>query len=126
MLISSIPLGQSLSSKFTGNTSSPTPSNTVVLMRRHGFTTWGPDIETAVYRAVFTKTNAGIQANAINLRQSFDTVSGNNMGGVDFELDALTEEQAKGCKAMNEGVQDRPWGMWVQEVEADALYTNNG
>ncbi|KAF2432164.1 arad-like aldolase/epimerase [Tothia fuscella] len=128
MLISSIPLGASLADTFTNTnstaTNSTTPQNTVVLMRRHGFTTWGPDIKTAVYRAVFMKTDAGVQANAINLREALDGVGGTNMGETEFELASLTEEQARDCKKMNEEVQDRPWDMWVRNVERSPLYDN--
>src|SRR5579871_2390076 len=47
------------------------PEHTVVLMRRHGYTTHGIDIETAVYRAIYTKVNAGVQTNAMMIRSVF-------------------------------------------------------
>jgi ribulose-5-phosphate 4-epimerase/fuculose-1-phosphate aldolase len=126
MLINTPFFGSSLASKFSNDTSSnsTTPSNTVVLMRRHGFTTWGPDIKTAVYRAVYTRENAAVQANAMALDTAFEQ-SGLTMEA-NFEFGPLTEQEAKDCKIMNEGTQDRPWAMWVKEVERNPLYDNTG
>jgi hypothetical protein len=91
-------------------------------MRNHGFTTVGTSIKQAVYRAVYTHVNASVQSNAILLRNAFKGVSGHL--GTPGELNYLNEEQTVGCMLMNDSSQDRPWGLWVREVEANALYVN--
>lgn len=128
MLVNNIRFGEALASEFI-NAAAPAsakdlkPAHNVVLMRRHGYTTHGRDIETAVYRAIYTKINAGIQTSATNIRHTFPQISKLKQK---FEFEPLTTEQCRGCIVMNEGTQDKPWRLWVQEVEKSQLYTNNG
>lgn len=126
LLVRNSHLGAALASKFAAHVESTampnsTPDHTVVLMRRHGYTTHGRDIETAVYRAIYTKVNAGVQTNAMLLRSSMPS-------GVEpnFELDSLSDEMCSGCLKMNEGTQDKPWRLWAAEVEKSSLYINRG
>lgn len=124
MLVSNAYFGTALAATFTNSTSLDVtiPENTVVLMRRHGFTTWGPDIQTAVDRAVYTKINADAESHAIELRAAFGS-SGLNLEP-NFDLAPLTDAQAAGSKIMNEDTQDKPWSLWVKEVEVNPLYQN--
>jgi len=46
--------------------------------------------------------------------------------GVKGEVRYLDERQAKGSLKMNDSSQDRPWGLWVKEVEACPLYKREG
>ena len=122
----------------TAEPATTVPDRRVVLMRKHGFTTWGPSIMSAVFRSVFTTTNAKVQTDSTLLRNAFGGVAGSGMsmdawGGTgaqnalfsnDFE--PLTAEQAKAAETSNDGTIDRPWGLWVAEVEASPLYKNNG
>jgi ribulose-5-phosphate 4-epimerase/fuculose-1-phosphate aldolase len=101
----------------------PAPDYAVVLMRRHGYTTHGRDIETAVYRAIYTKINASIQTDATTIRHSFPQISDL---GTKFDFEPLTQEMCEGCIKMNEGTQDKPWKLWVAEVEKSPLYINRG
>lgn len=122
----------------TAEPATSTPDRTVVLMRKHGFTTWGPDIETAVFRAVFTATNARVQTDSVLLRTAFsgmasqgmslDAWGGTGSGGAVFnnDFEPLTADQAAATEESNDGTIDRPWGLWLAEVEADPLYENNG
>jgi ribulose-5-phosphate 4-epimerase/fuculose-1-phosphate aldolase len=128
MLVNNTRFGEALASEFVDRAAPAsgkdlTPAHNVVLMRRHGYTTHGTDIETAVYRAIYTKINAGVQTSATNIRHNFPHIS-NLQHKFDFE--PLTAEQCRGCIIMNEGTQDKPWRLWVQEVEKSHLYTNNG
>lgn len=129
MLIRNARLGTALAEMFDANTgeaeeSPAAPDHTVVLMRRHGYTTHGTDIETAVYRSIYTKINAEALTKAITLRTAFDRMKG--LWEPTFDLEPLTEEMCKGCLKMNEGTQDKPWALWVKEVEATGLYVNKG
>jgi len=122
----------------TAEPATSTPDRRVVLMRKHGFTTWGPDIETAVFRAVFTATNARVQTDSALLRNAFAGIAGQgqNMDAwgnaqnasalFNNNFEPLTAEQAAAAEESNDGTIDRPWGLWVAEVEASLLYTNNG
>jgi len=93
------------------------PRHNVVLMSRHGYTTHGRDIETAVYRAIYTKVNAEAQTKAITLQKAFDS---------SVTLNFMSSAMCQGCLKMNEGTQDKPWLLWKKEVENSTLYTNKG
>jgi len=122
LLVRDSRLGSALASKFvSGETQSPSPEHSVVLMRRHGYTTHGRDIETAVYRAIYTKVNAGVQTNAMLLRSAMPSTMQPK-----FELEPLTDDMCRGCIKMNEGTQDKPWKLWAAEAENSSLYINRG
>ena len=117
-------LAQTFSDLSTEVEKEPMPDHTVVLMRRHGFTTHGTDIETAVYRSIYTKIDAEALTKAITVRTALSSIK--SLGEPTFDLEPLTEEMCKGCLKMNEGTQDKPWALWVKEVEATGLYVNKG
>jgi ribulose-5-phosphate 4-epimerase/fuculose-1-phosphate aldolase len=77
----------------------------VVLMRGHGFCAVGESLAVAVYRAIYTESNAALQQAAIALG-----------GSVTF-LDA---EEARLSDATNRGVIARPWELWKDEVAGPA------
>lgn len=118
LLVNQEHLGANLADHFT---SSPTATSkhAVVLMKNHGFTAIGTTIQQVVYRAVYTTANARVQTNAIMLRGAF---FGNDYSGLGSEY--LDEEQVEACSEMQEMSQDRPWGLWVREVEACPVYKN--
>jgi ribulose-5-phosphate 4-epimerase/fuculose-1-phosphate aldolase len=128
LLVRNAQYGTALAAKFKDSLDSTqtVPQHTVVLMRRHGYTTHGRDIETAVYRAIYTKTNAAIQTNAMSIRSAFAQSGLKGKAAEKFEFEPLTAEMCEGCTKMNEGTQDKPWRLWVAEVEKSALYINRG
>jgi len=69
----------------------------VVLMRGHGFCAVGESLAVAVFRAVYTETNAALQQQAIAL------------GGTVTYLD---EGEARLSEKTNRGVVARPWELW--------------
>ena len=73
----------------------------VVLMRGHGFVATGGSVPEAVYRAMYTETNASLQQRAISL------------GG---EVQYLDEEEARLAEATNRGVLERPWELWKKKA----------
>ncbi|QIW99682.1 hypothetical protein AMS68_005200 [Peltaster fructicola] len=108
MLVNNADLGASLAATFSQDS---TLDKTVVLMKRHGYTTWGHDIPTAVYRAVYTLINAGVQTNAVML----SAASGQKIQG-------LSPRHCQDCKKMTEATQDKSWRLWTREVEACPVY----
>jgi len=84
-------------------------------MRHHGFNTWGETIQDAVFRAIFTHKNALILNTAATLRAAH----GMTTAGLDY-----LDEEAKGCRKMNEATIDKAWRGQVEEVEAVPLYRN--
>lgn len=124
-------LASSFLSKDGGGDAEPRPDHTVVLMRGHGFTAVGADVREAVFRAVYTQQNAGVQTTAMVLRNA-------QMGAV--ERGKGREEREKGvrdegvrwlgdgelgdCRQMGQDTMGRPWGLWVREVEANGFYVN--
>ena len=73
----------------------------VALMRGHGFVAVGADLRVAVYRAMYTESNAALQQKAIAL------------GG---DVVYLTEEEADKADEMMQGVITRPWDLWKGQV----------
>lgn len=130
MLIRNARLGTALAKQFSRNPHREAPSldHAVVLMKRHGYTTHGADLETAVYRAIYTKVNAGAQTQAMLI----GSVRGNSSehpggyAGPSALPKPMSSDMLAGCQVMNEGTQDKPWGLWVAEVERNNLYVNNG
>jgi ribulose-5-phosphate 4-epimerase/fuculose-1-phosphate aldolase len=122
MLVNNARFGAALAEKFVSEGSKDEkPEETVILMRRHGFTCIGRDIVTAVYRGIYTRINAEAQTKAMAIAKSVDakTLEGEGMG-----FQAITEEQVVGCSKMNEAFHDKPWRLWVREVERLPLYEN--
>jgi ribulose-5-phosphate 4-epimerase/fuculose-1-phosphate aldolase len=94
LLVSSQALGEALA-KVLG------PSN-VALMRGHGSVTVGNSIKQAVFRGVYTESNARLQAEASRLG----------------EITFLTEAEAKATSDMNDKHLDRPWEMWKRNAQS--------
>ncbi len=75
--------------------------NNVALMRGHGNVCVGPNIMTAVYRAVYTEVNARLQAQAIALG-----------GPVTF----LEPEECELITGRRDTNFQRPWAMWKSRI----------
>jgi ribulose-5-phosphate 4-epimerase/fuculose-1-phosphate aldolase len=73
----------------------------VVLMRGHGNVVVGPSIPIAVFRAVYTETNARLQLQAVALGGPINYLS--------------PGEGKKAAETMATQVQ-RPWGLWKQKA----------
>ena len=138
LLVRNVQQGASLAEAFaTSENSSTIPHRKVVLMRQHGFTTWGTTIEEAVFRAVFTTVNAQVQTNSMLLRNAFSGLAAQDIdlaawgvgdGDQMFRNDfvPLTQQQAQDTDVSIGATSARPWELWVAEVEASPLYVNNG
>ena len=121
MLVNNSRFGSGLASYFASQDAKE-PEHAVVLMRKHGFTTHAQSVETAVYRAIYTKINAKAQTDALATRANLKMLGGDlTLKDVDMNL---TEEQADGCTKMNEYYQEKPWRLWVKEVERMGIYVN--
>ena len=92
LLISSQALGESLA-KTLGQSN-------VALMRGHGSVTVGSSIKQAVFRGVYTESNARLQSEASRLG----------------EITFLTEAEAQATSDMNDQHLDRPWEMWKRDA----------
>ena len=92
LLITSKRLGAALAEKLG--------SASVVLMRGHGSTVVGPSLPQAVYRAIYTESNARIQAAALGL------------GEVTF----LSDAEASAVREGEDLQVERAWQLWREEV----------
>jgi len=72
----------------------------VVLMRGHGCTVAAPDIRLAVFRAIYTKANAELQAQALALGEPV----------------YLTAEECDTAARNIGGQIARPWGLWQRDA----------
>jgi ribulose-5-phosphate 4-epimerase/fuculose-1-phosphate aldolase len=75
-------------------------SNSVVLMRGHGFVAVGQSIPHMVSHAIYTQINARLQAEAMQL------------GKIKF----LSPEEAAKAGVANDAIVSRPWEMWKTRV----------
>jgi ribulose-5-phosphate 4-epimerase/fuculose-1-phosphate aldolase len=123
MLVKNGRFGAALADYFATSKTSDKPDRpdeAVVLMRRHGFTCVADNLVTAVYRAIYTRINAEAQTKAMAIGAY---VPGAGVAAV-ADLEALTPQQGEGCAVMCETYQDKPWRLWVREVERLPLYEN--
>jgi HCOMODA/2-hydroxy-3-carboxy-muconic semialdehyde decarboxylase len=92
LLVSNQALGESLAQVLG--------SSNVALMRGHGSVTVGNEIKQAVFRAIYTESNARLQSEASRLG----------------EINFLTEAEAKATSDMNDMHLSRPWEMWKRNA----------
>lgn len=123
LLVRSCEVGAALASEFsTQERQQGLPDHALVLMRRHGFTTCGSSIKEAVYRAIYATKNAKVQTTSTLLRETLEEGKGSSRAVHSFE--PLTTQQAEDCAATAARAINRPWGLWVQEVKCQPLYTS--
>lgn len=79
-------------------------ASNVALMRGHGSVTVGTSIRQAVFRGIYTESNARLQMQAAQL------------GPIEF----LTDGEAQATSDMNDMHLDRPWQMWKRKAMAMA------
>jgi hypothetical protein len=109
------------------------PSSPVVLMRGHGFSCVGQSIEEAVYRAIYTCSNARIQTTALLMQGGYNIgLIGERFGAGEKEtgpakreeIKFLSEREVKDTSTRLLKTVDRPWGLWCAEVSDCSLYRN--
>lgn len=125
MLVSNVRLGAALASTFSAASDPDTsegqadPNNSVVLMRGHGLALVGRYIEDSVFRAIYAKENASIQTTALTIQSAMHQSPCSRP-----EVHYLNEDEAAATAHMTELSWPRAWHLWLQEVEADNLYSN--
>ncbi|KAH8681858.1 class II aldolase and Adducin N-terminal domain-containing protein [Xylariales sp. PMI_506] len=92
----------------------------VVLMRGHGYTVVADNIEECVLRAIYTARNAAIQTAALTTQSAYGSRDGPLQ-----PIKYLSPEEAEASKGMNKWSAQRPWKLWLREVEASNLYVNS-
>ncbi|GAD96240.1 conserved hypothetical protein [Paecilomyces variotii No. 5] len=118
LLIRTQQLGQKLAEHFATETDNA--SQSVVLMRGHGFTAVGSSIPECVLRAIYTIENAKVQSSALSLRATSPAAS-----GATHDIQYLDQTELKGAKEMTQWSYMRPWTLWTKEVETSRLYVNS-
>jgi ribulose-5-phosphate 4-epimerase/fuculose-1-phosphate aldolase len=118
LLVRNDRLGKSLAASFADSNIAVKPEYTypVVLMRGHGFTALAESIPLCVMRAVYTQKNAMVQSTALTTRAADPAACGPIKYLSEEEVIATAKTQARNA--------DRPWGLWLREVEACNLYQN--
>jgi len=113
------------------------PPNPTVLMRGHGMTVVGSSIEEAVYRSIYTCTNARVQTTALLMQGGYNQgliaqrlgqgggEKGQNPGPAKQEgINFLSERESRDAWTQNQGHAERPWKLWCREVKELGLYEN--
>lgn len=109
------------------------PSSQTVLMRGHGFTCVGTTIEEAVFRAIYTSTNARVQTTALLMQGTFNLGkvaarfgAGENETGPakQDDIQYLSDRECKDTWTSISTHSERPWKLWCAEVENSTLYRN--
>jgi ribulose-5-phosphate 4-epimerase/fuculose-1-phosphate aldolase len=136
LLVNNCRLGADLAAAFSSTPDhgiDELPKHALALMRRHGFTTVGVSIKEAVYRAVFTIKNAKVQTMSALLRNSFDSSASQSQVTENdksrppkHQFEPLNLAQATDSATTSSKVYDRPWRLWVHEVQCEKLYKNTG
>lgn len=93
LLVRNQALGQALAASLG--------SANVALMRGHGNVVVGHSIQQAVFRAIYTESNAHLQSEAMRLG----------------EINFLTPEEAQATSDMNDEHLDRPWQVWKRRAQ---------
>ncbi|KAK4227458.1 class II aldolase and Adducin N-terminal domain-containing protein [Podospora fimiseda] len=96
----------------------------VALMRGHGFTTVGETIEEAVFRAIYTEKNARVLTASMAVQDSARATMSFALGA-DPGILTLNKQEALASNQVIKATIQRPWELWVREVEALPLYRNN-
>lgn len=115
MLVRSRHLGEPLAACFDGGAK-------VALMRGHGMTIVAPGVEEVVSRCVYTMRNASIQTAAMAMQSAF-AAQGDAPGPGSLKF--LDNRESEAATQMSRWSAQRPWKLWVREVEASGLYLNS-
>ena len=117
MLVTNTSLGASLATTMGPPLATNTswPQNRVVLMRNHGYALVAENLQLAVFQAMFTQTNAQEQRDGLMLASAL---------GYGATYAGLSATEAQNASAFMQVTADRPWALWVAEVENDSLYKN--
>jgi HCOMODA/2-hydroxy-3-carboxy-muconic semialdehyde decarboxylase len=97
MLIRNQALGESLAATLG--------QSAVALMRGHGSVTVGKSLQQAVFRAIYTESNARLQAQSMMLG----------------EVTYLTDDEAFNSSEINDLQIERPWQLWKQKLKTGEL-----
>lgn len=117
LLVRNSHLGASLAASFSDEPlKNSLPDRSVTLMRSHGATVLGENIQEVVMKAYYTQKNALIQTTALTIRAA---------GKPDIPMRYLGEDEIQDSADMTKWANQRPWQLWVQEVESYPLYINN-
>ncbi|KAJ7065415.1 aldolase domain-containing protein [Mycena amicta] len=110
MLIRNTTHGAALASLFTPSPSSQTPGPTrpLVLMRGHGATLTASSLKLAVFRAIYTQTNARVLTSLSALSGGANNV----LAGARF----LNKDECEQATNTNSGQVVRAWDVWVREL----------
>ncbi|KAK3990988.1 class II aldolase and Adducin N-terminal domain-containing protein [Cladorrhinum sp. PSN332] len=95
----------------------------VALMRGHGFTVVGESIEEAVFRAIYTEKNARVLTASMAAQDSARATLSFAIGA-DPGIYTLNKQEALASNQVIKATVQRPWELWVREVEALPLYQN--
>ncbi|KAK4120143.1 arad-like aldolase/epimerase [Parathielavia appendiculata] len=96
------------------------PAHNLVLMQSHGFTAVATDIKTMTFLGVNAVVQARIQSEALQIQHAYTGKAARGHNGIDY----LTPQQVRdGWSAIIPTV-ERPWQLWVREVQVNPLYEN--
>lgn len=119
LLIRNQRLGEQLAKSFAFDDEGP--KHPVVLMRGHGLTIVGNSIKQSVFRAIYTAENAKVQTIAMSLQAAASSRQAEpNVTTMRY----LDDTELSATAEMTDWSSQRPWMLWIKEIELNGLYVN--
>ncbi|KXX81623.1 Methylthioribulose-1-phosphate dehydratase [Madurella mycetomatis] len=128
LLVDNERLGAALAAEFSdGDTheAQDLPDHELVLMQSHGFTSCGVELEKVVYQAIYAKTNAAVESEALRIQHAYTGSAAGEERGGDRGIVYMNSRQARDTWATIGRDVSRPWGLWKRQVQVDPLYVND-
>jgi hypothetical protein len=89
-------------------------------MQSHGFAAVATDIKIATFVGVNAVVQAKIQSEALKIQHAYTGEAARGDNGIVY----LTPQQVRDTWEGIIPTIDRPWDLWVREVQVDPLYVN--
>ncbi|EON69154.1 hypothetical protein W97_08340 [Coniosporium apollinis CBS 100218] len=132
LLVRNVRLGAALASCFSasnttyanGTDITGAPAHVVVQQQNRGLVIVGPDIVSAVTRAVYTQENVRNQTNGVLLAGLAGAAGQPASAGGAVQYLTPCERQDSNFNGSSVGYL-RPWTLWLRRTEADGFYHNS-
>ncbi|KAJ4289381.1 hypothetical protein N0V88_006860 [Collariella sp. IMI 366227] len=96
------------------------PNHNLVLMRSLGFAAVATDIKLVTYEGIYAVINVKIESEAFKIQHVFTGTAAQEDDGIQY----LNSPQIQDSWETEMQTVEKPWALWVREVEVNPLYVN--